>query len=176
MPWTYILGSSLFYGIVVTAYLFVVMIKTSPRVWGYADYSEAVKAKVPPQTAAEKRLALLISIPWFLFTFGFPIYAALTLKARLGGEIPFWIALLHFLALFLAATLGDLVLLDWLVVSRITPAFVILPGTEAQEYKDFSHHFKAHGRSAIAMGLMAFILAAAFSYPWPSGFLPPGQP
>lgn len=167
MTWTYIVGSSLFYGGLVTAYLFVVMITTSPRVWGYTDYSQAVKAKVPPQTAAEKRLAWLISIPWFLFTFGFPIYASLALKAMLGGEIPFWIALIHLLALFLAATLGDLVLLDWLVVSRITPAFVILPGTEAQDYKDFSHHFKGHARSAPVMGLLAAVIAAAVSYPWP---------
>jgi hypothetical protein len=47
VPWTYILGSSLFYGVVVTGYLFVVMISTSPRVWGYADYSEALGAMIP---------------------------------------------------------------------------------------------------------------------------------
>jgi hypothetical protein len=169
MPWAYILGNSLLYGFVVTGYLFVVMISTSPRVWGYADYSEAIKAKVPPQTSAEKRLALVVGVPWFLFTVGFPIYSTLVLKSRLGGEIPFWIALIHVLALFGAATFGDLVLLDWLVVSRITPAFVILPGTEARDYKDFSHHFKGHGRMVPAMGLLAVIMAAVISYPWPGG-------
>jgi hypothetical protein len=45
----------------------------------------------------------------------------------LGGEIPFWTAFLNVFALVFLATLGDLVILDWL---KITPEFVMIPGTE----------------------------------------------
>jgi len=65
------------------------MVSTSPRVWGYSDYSEAIKAKVPPQTWKEKRLALIIGLPWIIFAVGFPIYSTYMLKSKLGGEIPF---------------------------------------------------------------------------------------
>jgi len=164
MVLAHILSNSLFYGAAITAYLLVVMVSTNPRVWGYADYPQVVRSKVPPQTSAERRLALIVGLPFFIFALGFPVYSTLLLKSELGGEIPFWIALLNLLALFLAATLGDLVILDWLIVSRITPGFVIIPGTTKEDYKDFSEHFRAHARAAVAMLLLALVLAAVFSY------------
>jgi hypothetical protein len=164
MVLAHILTNSLFYGAAVTGYLFVMMVSTSPRVWGYTDYPEVVRSKVPPQTSAEKRLALIVGLPWIIFAFGFPIYSTLLLKSKLAGEIPFWIALLNLLALFSAATLGDLVILDWLIVSKITPGFVIIPGTSEEDYKDFSDHFRGHARAAVVMLLLAVILAAMLSY------------
>jgi hypothetical protein len=164
MVTAHILTNSLFFGVAVTAYLLAVMVGMSPRVWGYADYPEAIKAKVPAQTAAEKRLALIVGVPYFIFTLGFPLYSTLVLKSKLGGEISIWIAWLNLVALFAAATLGDLVILDWLIVSRITPGFVIIPGTSREDYKDFSHHFRAHARAAVALCLLALVLAAGVSY------------
>ncbi len=149
----------LFYALTVNLYLFLVMITTSPRVWGYADYSDEIKAKVSPQTPQEKRLAWLIGIPWFIFTFGFPVYSTFALKANLGGEIPYWAAFLHVLFLVLLATFGDLVILDWLIISKITPTFVIIPGTDVTDYKDFSHHFKAHARAMIPLLLVSVVIS-----------------
>ena len=159
----YILRSCLLYGFVVTGYLLITMISTSPRVWGYSDYPDAIKSKVPPQTVEEKRLAFIVGLPWFLFTLGFPIYSTLLLKSRLGGEIPFATALLNLIALFLTATFGDLILLDWLILSKITPGFVIIPGTNKEDYKDFSHQYKAHARSSIPLVVLSVVLAAVIS-------------
>lgn len=156
---THMLTHGLFYALVVNLYLFLMMVTTSPRVWGYADYSDEIKAKVPPQTRSEKRLALLISLPWFVFTFGFPIYSTFALKANLGGEIPYWAAFLNVLVLILLATFGDLVVLDWLIISVITPSFVIIPGTNEKDYKDFSHHFKAHARAVIPLLLVSVVIS-----------------
>jgi hypothetical protein len=164
MVLTHVLVGSLLYGAVVTGYLLVLMISMSPRVWGYYDYSEAIKAKVPPQTRVEKRLALIVGLPWIVFTLGFPAYSTILLKSKLAGEIPFWLALLNIAALVLAATLGDLLVLDWLIVSRITPRFVIIPGTVKGDYKDFSHHFRAHARSSVPLLVLSVILAAVISY------------
>jgi len=63
------------------------------------------------------------------------------------------------LALVFLATLGDLLVLDWLIVSKITPKFVIIPGTDKVDYKDFSHHYKAHARAAIALVLLSLLFA-----------------
>jgi hypothetical protein len=135
------------------------MVSTSPRVWGYTDYSEAIKAKVPPQTQKERRLAWVIGLPWMVFILVFPLYSTYVLKARLGGEIPFWAAFLNVLALVLLATLGDLVVLDWLIVNTITPPFVIIPGTGRSDYKDFSHHYKGHARAAPVLILICVVFA-----------------
>ena len=112
MVLTHLVAHSLFFAIIVNGYLFLIMVSTSPRVWGYSDYSEAIKAKVPPQTRKEKRLALIIGLPWIIFTLGFPIYSTYILKSKLGGEIPFWTALLNVFVLVFLATLGDFVILD----------------------------------------------------------------
>jgi len=161
---THLAAHGLFYAFIVNGYLFLVMILTSPRVWGYSDYSESIKAKVPPQTKQEKRLAALIAVPWMLFSVGFPIYSTYVLKSKLGGEIPFWLAFLNMFILVFLAVLGDLVLLDWLIVSKITPGFVIIPGTEEADYKDFSHHYRAHVRAAVPLVLVSVVFAGIVWY------------
>lgn len=159
MVWKHLLIHSLLFAALVNGYLLLVMVFTSPRVWAYSDYSDAIKAKVPPQTPEEKRLAMIIAVPWMLFTFGFPLYSTYALKSDLGGEISFWTAILNLLALVTAATLGDLVILDWLIVNKITPEFVIMPGTEKADYSDFSHHYRAHARSAVYLLILCFVYA-----------------
>ena len=164
MVLTHLVAHGLFYAIIVTGYLFLLMVSTSPRVWGYSDYSESIKAKVPPQTKKEKRLAIIVGLPWIIFTFGFPIYSTIILKSKLGGEIPFWTAFLNVFVLVCLAVLGDLVILDWLIVSTITPEFVIIPGTEKADYKDFSHHYKGHARAAVPLVLLCIIFAGIVWY------------
>jgi len=164
MVLTHLVTHGLFYAFIVDGYLFLVMLFTSPRVWGYSDYSESIKAKVPPQTKQEKRLAILIAVPWLLFSAGFPIYSTFVLKSKFGGEIPFWLAFLNVFVLVFLVVLGDLVILDWLIVSKFTPEFVIIPGTEEADYKDFSHHYKAHVRAAVPLVLVCMVLAGIVWY------------
>jgi len=154
-----IITYGLFYGLVVTGYLFLVMITFSPRVWGYKDYPDVVKAKVSPQTRREKILAALIGLPWFAFVLGFPVLSTFALKAALGGEITFATAFLNVAVQFLFSTIGDLVLLDWLVISKITPRFAIISGTTKEDYKDFSHHFKGHAKAAVPIIVLCLIIA-----------------
>jgi hypothetical protein len=161
---THVITHGLLFAVVTNAYLFLVMISTSPRVWGYTDYPEAIKNKVPAQTKREKLLALLIGSPWFIFVLGFPAFSTYALKSKLGNEIPFWTAFLSVFVMVLLATLGDLVVLDWLVVSKITPRFVIIPGSEKADYKDFSHHCKAHAKAAVALVLVSLAMAAIVSH------------
>jgi hypothetical protein len=157
---SYVITQAAIYAIIVNGYLLILMITFSPRVWGYNDYPDSIKAKVPPQTPQEKRLAWIVAIPWFVFTLVYPVYSTYMLKAQLGGQIDFQTAFLNLLALTLLANLIDLVVLDWLIVSRITPRFVIMPGTEAQDYKDFSHHFTGQARASVVIVVLSAIIAA----------------
>jgi hypothetical protein len=154
-----VIGNGLLYGAILTGYLLLCMLIFSPRVWGYTDYPDIVKKKVPAQTTGEKRLALLIGLPWIAFLLAFPVWSTFALKAEMGGGIPFATAFLNVLVMFAAATFGDLVLLDWLLISRITPEFVVIPGSDREDYKDFSHHFKGHAKAAVVMIVFALIIA-----------------
>ncbi|MDX1435609.1 MAG: hypothetical protein R3335_02280 [Anaerolineales bacterium] len=147
------------YALVVNGYLLLTMVATSPRVWGYSDYSDEIKAKIPPQTRQERRLAIVIAIPWLFFAVAFPIYSSLILKNNLGGEIPFWQAFLNIAVMVLLASLVDLVVLDWLIISKITPAFVVIPGTTETDYKDLSYHYRAQARAGLGLLAMSLILA-----------------
>lgn len=140
------------------------MVTTSPRIWGYKDYPEKVKEKVPPQTRRERILAGILGIPFLIFAFTFPVYSVLALKTQLGGIVPFLDAFIHLMILFAFITFGDLVLLDWLLISKITPSFVVIPGSEAEDYKDFSHHFRSHLRAAVIMVIVNAVIAMLLKF------------
>lgn len=159
---TLVTDSLIFAGIA-NLYLLVIMITVSPRVWGYSDYPDAVKQKVPPPTRKEKLTALLIGLPWFAMLLAYPLVASARLRASLGDDLTFTVAFIHFLVMYQVAALVDLVLLDWLIISRMTPSWVVIPGSEAADYKDFSHHFRGHARAFIALTILALLFAAAVS-------------
>jgi hypothetical protein len=160
---THVIRDGLFFAVIANAYLFLIMVLIRPRVWGLSDYPPAITAKVPAQTKGEKRLAALIGLPWFVFLLGFPVFSTLSLKSKLGGDIPLGTAFLNLIVMSGLATIGDLVILDWLVVSKITPGFVIIPGTAAPDYKDLSDHFKGHVKGGIVTALIALALAVVIS-------------
>ena len=111
-----LLSFSLVHGLIfgggVTGYLLLFMVSTSPRIWGYQDYPDRVKKKVPPQMRRERTLAGIYGVPFILFGLAFPVYSVLELRGGLGGAIPFADAFIHLLILLALSTLGDLVLLD----------------------------------------------------------------
>ena len=161
----YSIVQGLLFALIFNGYLFLIMVSFNPRIWGYQDYSEEIKAKVQPQTRQERQTAILISIPFFLLIFGLPTYSLLTLKAQLGGELPFLTAFTHLLILFIMGTFGDLVILDWLIISKITPKFVIIPGTQEEDYKDFSHHYRSDVKAAFIMLVLCVVVAYIVSRP-----------
>ena len=68
---------------------------------------------------------------------------ATTAKSGHEGGPSFSIAFLNVFAQSLLAVLGGLVILDWLIVRKLTPRFVVIPGTTAADHKDVSHHLRA---------------------------------
>ena len=160
---TVVIDSLVFAGIA-NLYLFLMMITFSPRVWGYSDYPDVVKDKVTPPTRKEKWTAGLVGLPWIAFLLAYPFVASYRMKAGLGDDFTYAIAFLHFFAMFQLASLVDLVVLDWLIVSRITPSFVIIPGSVEADYKDFSNHYKGHARAFFAITLLALAFAAIVTY------------
>jgi hypothetical protein len=160
---THSLQQGLLYGAAITGYLLLMMMAVNPRVWGYSDYPERVKLKVRPPTEEEKRLGWLIAAPYFLFMPLYPVYSVLQLKAVMGGAIGFPDALTHLLVLVTAATLGDLVILDWFIISKITPGFVVIEGSEPADYKDFTHHYVGHAYASVVIVALCAAVAYAVS-------------
>ena len=157
---TYTIMASLLYTFIINGYLFLLMITMDPRIWGYSDYPQIVQDKVSPPSRQEKRAAILVSIPFLLLMVGLPIFSVLNLRFNIEGSYSIWIGFIHLFALFLSASFGDMVILDWLIISKITPDFVVIEGTEKDDYKDFSTHFKGHLKASIF--IIPFLLIIAF--------------
>ncbi len=156
--------NSLCYTGIGAGYLLVLMITFSPRVWGYQDYPKKIKEKIPPQTQKERFVSGLVGIPWFLFILTFPLISTAYMETDLGGEIPFEIAFFNMFFMVFLFFLVDLVILDWLIICKITPKFVIINGTIPEDYKDFSHHYKGHFMASIPLILICIIFSAIIAY------------
>lgn len=159
-----ILLNSLFYAIVGNGYLLLLMYFFNPRIWGYQDYPEKIKEKIEPQTRKERAIAGLVSIPWIIIVFGFPLYSTFLFKSQQGNEIEFFLAFLNIFSMVALFFLGDLIILDWLIISKWTPDFVIIKGSVKEDYKDFSHHYRGHAKASIPLVLICAIMAIIVSY------------
>ncbi len=160
----YLLIHGTIFAVILTLYLLAVMWGLSPRVWAMSDYPPEITDHVSPQTAAEKRMAKLIYIPFLILGIGYPLTATYFLKILNGGVILLFDAFLTIFVIVLFGFLADYIILDWLIVGTITPDWVILPGTEhmrEKEYKAFrSYHAKGHLRGLLLLVIISLVLAA----------------
>jgi len=153
------MSNGLFYTAIGAGYLLMFMVTFNPRIWDYQDYPEKIKETIPPHTRREKVIAGLVGMPWLFFILAYPLVSTAFLETELGGEIPFEIAFFNMFFMVLLLFLVDLVILDWLIISKITPKFVIIDGTTPEDYKDFSHHYKDHLMASIPLTLICIIFS-----------------
>lgn len=151
------------FAVILTLFLLAVMLGFSPRVWAFSDYPKTITGQVKPQTKRERRIALVVYIPFLIIGIGYPLLSTYILKALYGGVILFLDAFLNVFAVWMFGFLADLLILDWLIVGTITPSWVIIPGTEhmkLQEYKEFRmYHAKGHLKGLVALAGLSIILA-----------------
>ena len=158
-----ILLHGLLAAVLLLAYLLPVMRFLSPRIWGFSDYPKEITSRVPAQTRQERRTALLISPPFFILMFVYPLVSTLILKASYGGSISLVDGFLNAFGVLMIANLADLLILDLLIVGTMTPSWVIIPGTEDMKdtaYKAFRKmHAKGHVYGTVALAVLSLIIA-----------------
>ncbi|MFN8666765.1 MAG: hypothetical protein U0164_06130 [Gemmatimonadaceae bacterium] len=107
------------------------------------DYPASIQAAVPPKTADERRMALVVGIPFLAMLLLVPAWSSWTLPLGVGNTPSF--AALFTNTFVVASTFNvfDWLVLDWLIFCTITPRFVVIPGTEGlPAYKDYVFHFR----------------------------------
>lgn len=135
---------------VIASSLLIVSLCINPRIF-LQDYPKDIQAVVPPKTPSEKRLSLLLGIPFLLVLILVPFFSTLTIKQQDGSFIAL---LLNAFGVAFIFNLVDWLLLDWLMFCTITPKFVVISGTEGMaSYKDYGFHF----RGFIVGTLLSFI-------------------
>jgi hypothetical protein len=124
----------------------------NPRMWLHRMPPEVV-TKVPPQTPEEKRLLLkTVAIPLLLLLVAYPTIYVLRQDAN-------WLNYFLLLcAFFVGFDVWDTLILDLLIFCKLTPSFIILPGTERKDYQNMKYH--------LVSGAKGLVIAIVFSAVW----------
>jgi membrane-bound metal-dependent hydrolase YbcI (DUF457 family) len=108
------------------------------RLW-LQDYPKAIREKVPPLSAVEKRQRAVVAVLFMGVLFGGLLLTALQLRGR---ALSFGEAYLLFFIMLFIFNLFDALVIDLLIITVFKPRFVILPGAEGMEYlfNDYRKH------------------------------------
>ena len=141
------------------------IMRLNPRLFlNKGDLPADILAAVPPKTDEEKRLALLLGIPFLIAIVAVPLVSTLQFRQQAGSDVPFLYLFLHPFAILMLFNLFDLLILDFFLFCTITPKFMVVPGTEGLAgYKDYGFHIRQHARSLIFMVLGALVIALVVS-------------
>jgi hypothetical protein len=127
---------------VVTSTYLLALLRFNPRMF-LRHFPKEIREIVPPRSAKERRMSLLLGAPLGLLFIGSTFASALLWRASVQGGLSFWELFAHVFGLFFLFNLVDLLILDWLIVCRFTPRWLIIPGTEHIVMpKEYFYHFK----------------------------------
>lgn len=103
----------------------ILSLRWNPRLW-IQDFPEAIREKMAPLDATEKRHRAIFGVIFMALIFGLP----LVLLGQLQAELSFGEIYLYMFGLLLAFNLFDAVLVDLLFITILRPDFLRIPGTE----------------------------------------------
>ncbi len=144
---------------IIASFLLIVSLYINPRTF-LQDYPKDIQAKVPPKTLSERRMSLLLGIPFLLVLILVPFFSTLTLKQQNGESSSFIALFVNAFGVAFIFNLVDWLLLDWLMFCTITPKFVVIPGTEGMaSYKDYGFHFRGFIIGTLLSAIGALVIA-----------------
>jgi hypothetical protein len=127
--------------VVVSTYL-LALLRFNPRMF-LSHFPKEIREIVPPRSDEERRMSILLGAPLGLLFIGSTFASALLWRASAQRSLSFWEIFAHVFGLFFLFNLVDLFILDWLIVCRFTPRWLIIPGTEHIVMpKEYLYHFK----------------------------------
>jgi uncharacterized membrane protein len=144
---------------IIASLILIASLYINPRIF-LQDYPKDIQTKVPPKTLFERRMSLLLGIPFLLVLILFPLFSTLALKHQNGESSPFIALFVNAFGVAFIFNLVDWLFLDWLMFCTITPQFVIIPGTEGMaSYKDYGFHFRGFIIGTLLSAISASVIA-----------------
>jgi hypothetical protein len=133
---TRILRDGALLSVVASTYL-LVLLRFNPRMF-LKHFPKEIREIVPPKSEKERRMSILLGVPLGLLFIGPTFASALLWRASAHASLSFWELFAHVFGLFFLFNLVDLLILDWLIVCRFTPRWLIISGTKMP--KEYLHH------------------------------------
>jgi len=158
-----IISNALVFGVVLGAILFttiLVVVRINPEIM-LRDYPPDVRAEHGPMSDRSKRQRLVVGILVLAVMFGVIVASLAPILDDVDAADLFPTSFVHFFVMFSVINVLDWLVFDWLIVVRIRPSFLVLPGTEGMAgYRDYAFHFRGF-LIGIPITLAASLLLAA---------------
>ena len=149
---------------VLASIFIVITMRLKPRIW-LQDYPDDIQALVPPKTEEEKRVSLVLGIPFLILLFAVPFVSTLALKSRHQGDVSFLLLAANAFGVAFVFNVVDWLVLDWLMFCTLTPRFVVIPGTEGAEgYKNYWFHFRGFLIGTVFSAVAGLVIGAMVSF------------
>ena len=145
--------------VVASTYL-LVLLRFNPRMF-LRHFPKQIRDVVPPRSEKERRMSILLGVPLGLLFIGSTVASALLWRASAQGSPSFRELFAHIFGLFFLFNLVDLLILDWLIVCRFTPRWLIISGTEHIVMpKEYLYHFKGFLIGTVVSAIGGLVIAA----------------
>jgi hypothetical protein len=145
--------------VVASTYL-LVLLRFNPRIF-LRHYPREIREIVPPKSEKERRISILLGVPFALLLLGAPFASALLRRTATQGSASFLELFAHAFGVFFLFNLVDLLILDWLIVCRFKPRWVVLPGAEHIVIaKPYLLHFKGFLIGTVGSVIVGLAIAA----------------
>lgn len=140
--------------------LIVTSLYLNPEMW-LDDYPPDIKKRFGAMSEKAKRQRLLVSVLFLLMLLGIPVLALVRLWQVHGIQPLLAEAFLVTFVAWSVFNLVDLLVIDWLLIVRIRPARIVLPGTEGMPgYRDYGFHARGFLKGIVASVAVSLIVAA----------------
>ncbi len=161
-------GSILLEGLLLSLGLSVIILgslRYNPRLW-LQDYPPEIQARVAPLTAQEKRQRIVVGAAFLAVTMGVMYGSTMRLHRDNGGNPSFWAIFLNTYGVLQVFNVFDAVVLDYILLTVIRPAFAMLPGSEGVDEASL-HLFRFHVvnflKGCVYLAVISAIVAALVS-------------
>lgn len=126
-----IVTHALEFGLVLSAVLFVALLlvlRANPEIM-LKDFPPDIQAKWGPMAEHAKHQRVLVAMLLLIIVLAVVAGSIKSLPRLAAGNVTFATVLVHFLVMFGTFNLLDWLVLDWLIIVRWQPSFIVLPGT-----------------------------------------------
>ena len=142
----------------------LVLLRFNPRIF-LRHYAKEIREIVPPKSEKERRMSILLGVPFGLLCLGYIFASALLWRASAQRSPSFWELFAHAFGVFFLFNLVDLLILDWLILCRFTPRWAIIPGTEHIVIPNpYLHHFKGFLTGTVVSVIGGLAIAALLRF------------
>lgn len=136
----------------------LLLLRLWPRVF-LRRFPEEVRNAVPPLTSRERGLGFAVTLPLLIMLLGFPVWIAAHLHGL--GVSGFGVLFTASFAVWMMFNLFDWLILDELVVGRLRPSWLVLPGAEQVPLRfDRAEHARSFVKGSVGGVIICALIAA----------------